>query len=88
MHVACGHRSRDLPGAAPRRRLRGRRGGAPSPGGGRSAVNDRYARFRRPAFALARRILADDALADDALADDAILEVFRSDWRRAPSSAR
>ena len=44
--------------------------------GDRSAVDDRYERFRRPAFALARRILADDALAEDVLQ-----EVFLSVWR-------
>jgi RNA polymerase sigma-70 factor (ECF subfamily) len=35
-----------------------------------------YARFRRPAFALARRILADDVLAEDVLQD-----VFLTVWR-------
>jgi RNA polymerase sigma factor (sigma-70 family) len=44
--------------------------------GHRSAVDDLYDRFRRPAFALARRILADDALAEDVLH-----EVFLSVWR-------
>jgi RNA polymerase sigma factor (sigma-70 family) len=44
--------------------------------GDRSAVEDFYGRFRRPAFALARRILADDALAEDVLQ-----EVFLSVWR-------
>jgi RNA polymerase sigma-70 factor (ECF subfamily) len=44
--------------------------------GDRSAVDDLYERFRRPAFALARRILADDALAEDVLQ-----EVFLSVWR-------
>jgi RNA polymerase sigma factor (sigma-70 family) len=44
--------------------------------GDRSAVDDLYDRFRRPAFALARRILADDALAEDVLQ-----EVFLSVWR-------
>jgi RNA polymerase sigma-70 factor (ECF subfamily) len=44
--------------------------------GDRSAVGDLYDRFRRPAFALARRILADDALAEDVLQ-----EVFLSVWR-------
>jgi len=44
--------------------------------GDRSAVEDLYDRFRRPAFALARRILADDALAEDVLQ-----EVFLSVWR-------
>jgi RNA polymerase sigma factor (sigma-70 family) len=44
--------------------------------GDREAVVDLYARFRRPAFALARRILADDALAEEVLQD-----VFLSVWR-------
>jgi RNA polymerase sigma factor (sigma-70 family) len=44
--------------------------------GDRTAIDDLYARFRRPAFALARRILADDALAEDVLQ-----EVFLSVWR-------
>jgi RNA polymerase sigma factor (sigma-70 family) len=44
--------------------------------GDRSAVDDLYDRFRRPAFALARRILGDDALAEDVLQ-----EVFLSVWR-------
>jgi RNA polymerase sigma-70 factor (ECF subfamily) len=44
--------------------------------GDRSAVDDLYDRFRRPAFALARRILADDALAEDVL-QDAFLAVWR-----------
>ena len=44
--------------------------------GDRSAVDDLYARFRRPAFALARRILADDGLAEDVLQD-----VFLGVWR-------
>jgi RNA polymerase sigma factor (sigma-70 family) len=44
--------------------------------GDRSAVDDLYDRFRRPAFALARRILVDDALAEDVLQ-----EVFLSVWR-------
>src|SRR3954470_8215968 len=44
--------------------------------GDREAVDDLYARFRRPAFALARRILADDTLAEDVLQD-----VFLSVWR-------
>ena len=44
--------------------------------GDRSAVDELYERFRRPAFALARRILADDALAEDVLQ-----EVFLSVWR-------
>jgi RNA polymerase sigma factor (sigma-70 family) len=41
-----------------------------------SAVDDLYERFRRPAFALARRILADDTLAEDVLQ-----EVFLGVWR-------
>jgi RNA polymerase sigma factor (sigma-70 family) len=41
-----------------------------------SAVVELYDRFRRPGFALARRILADDALAEDVLQD-----VFLSFWR-------
>ncbi|MGY1603781.1 sigma-70 family RNA polymerase sigma factor [Geodermatophilus sp. SYSU D00815] len=44
--------------------------------GDREAVDDLYARFRRPAFALARRLLGDDALAEDVLQD-----VFLSVWR-------
>jgi RNA polymerase sigma factor (sigma-70 family) len=44
--------------------------------GDRSAVDDLYDRFRRPAFALARRILGDDGLAEDVLQD-----VFLSVWR-------
>src|SRR5687768_9232238 len=44
--------------------------------GDRSAIDDLYDRFRRPAFALARRILGDDALAEDVLQ-----EVFLSVWR-------
>ena len=44
--------------------------------GDRGAVDHLYARFRRPAFALARRILADDTLAEDVLQD-----VFLSVWR-------
>src|SRR3954454_18100140 len=44
--------------------------------GERDAVDDLYERFRRPAFALARRILADDTLAEDVLQD-----VFLSVWR-------
>ena len=44
--------------------------------GDRDAVDDLYERFRRPAFALARRILADDTLAEDVLQ-----EVFLSVWR-------
>lgn len=44
--------------------------------GDRSAVDDLYERFRRPAFALARRVLADDALAEDVL-QEAFLAVWR-----------
>jgi RNA polymerase sigma factor (sigma-70 family) len=44
--------------------------------GERGAVDDLYERFRRPAFALARRVLADDALAEDVLQD-----VFLGIWR-------
>jgi RNA polymerase sigma factor (sigma-70 family) len=44
--------------------------------GDRGGIDDLYERFRRPAFALARRILADDALAEDVLQ-----EVFLSVWR-------
>ena len=44
--------------------------------GDRTAVDDLYERFRRPAFALARRILNDDVLAEDVLQ-----EVFLSVWR-------
>lgn len=44
--------------------------------GDRSAVDDLYDRFRRPAFALARRVLADDVLAEDVL-QDAFLAVWR-----------
>ena len=44
--------------------------------GDRTAVDDLYERFRRPAFALARRILADESLAEDVLQ-----EVFLSVWR-------
>jgi RNA polymerase sigma factor (sigma-70 family) len=44
--------------------------------GDAAAVDDLYQRFRRPALALARRILADDALAEDVLQ-----EVFLSVWR-------
>jgi RNA polymerase sigma-70 factor (ECF subfamily) len=44
--------------------------------GDRGAVDDLYERFGRPAFALARRILADDHLAEDVLQD-----VFLSVWR-------
>jgi RNA polymerase sigma-70 factor (ECF subfamily) len=44
--------------------------------GDRGGIEDLYARFRRPAFALARRILADDVLAEDVLQD-----VFVTVWR-------
>src|SRR4051812_42184944 len=44
--------------------------------GDAGAVDDLYERFRRQAFALARRILADDASAEDVLQD-----VFLSVWR-------
>jgi RNA polymerase sigma factor (sigma-70 family) len=44
--------------------------------GERGAVDDLYDRFRRPAFALARRILADDTLAEDVVQD-----VFLTVWR-------
>src|SRR5918997_4696366 len=44
--------------------------------GDRSAVDELYDRFRRPAFALARRILADDILAEDVVQD-----VFLTVWR-------
>ncbi|HEV7875755.1 MAG TPA: sigma-70 family RNA polymerase sigma factor [Nocardioides sp.] len=44
--------------------------------GDRSGIDDLYERFRRPAFALARRILGDDVLAEDVLQ-----EVFLSIWR-------
>lgn len=44
--------------------------------GDRSAVDDLYDRFRRPAFALARRILGDDGLAEDVL-QNAFLGVWR-----------
>ncbi|WP_152730634.1 sigma-70 family RNA polymerase sigma factor [Goekera deserti] len=44
--------------------------------GDRTAIDDLYERFRRPAFALARRILADDTLAEDVLQD-----VFLSVWK-------
>jgi len=44
--------------------------------GDRTAVDELYDRFRRPAFALARRILGDDNLAEDVLQ-----EVFLSVWR-------
>jgi len=57
----------DLADAALVRRIRA---------GDRGAVDDLYERFRRPAFALARRILADDVLAEDVLQD-----VFLGVWR-------
>src|SRR3954453_13296314 len=44
--------------------------------GDRTAVDDLYQRFRRPAFALARRLLADDGRAEDVLQD-----VFVTVWR-------
>jgi RNA polymerase sigma-70 factor (ECF subfamily) len=44
--------------------------------GDRGAVDDLYERFRRPAFALARRVLGDDVLAEDVLQD-----VFVAVWR-------
>jgi RNA polymerase sigma factor (sigma-70 family) len=44
--------------------------------GDAGAVDDLYERFRRPAFALARRILADETLAEDVLQD-----VFLTVWR-------
>jgi RNA polymerase sigma factor (sigma-70 family) len=44
--------------------------------GDRSGLEELYERYRRPAFALARRILADDILAEDVLQ-----EVFLSVWR-------
>jgi RNA polymerase sigma-70 factor, ECF subfamily len=44
--------------------------------GDRGAVDDLYERFRRPAFALARRVLGDDVLAEDVLQ-----EVFLTIWR-------
>ena len=44
--------------------------------GDRGAVDDLYERFRRPAFALARRVLGDDVLAEDVLQD-----VFLGIWR-------
>ena len=53
-------------------------------GGDRSAVDDLYERFRRPAFALARRVLADDVLAEDVL-QDAFLSVWRDPGAYDPS---
>jgi RNA polymerase sigma factor (sigma-70 family) len=47
--------------------------------GDRGAVDDLYARFSRPAFALARRILGDDALAEDVL-QEVFLGVWRDPW--------
>ena len=44
--------------------------------GERDAVDGLYQRFRRPAFALARRVLGDDVLAEDVLQD-----VFLGIWR-------
>jgi RNA polymerase sigma-70 factor (ECF subfamily) len=44
--------------------------------GDRGAVDDLYERFRRPAFALARRVIGDDVLAEDVLQ-----EVFLGIWR-------
>jgi len=44
--------------------------------GDRGAVDGLYERFRGPAFALARRVLADDGLAEDVLQD-----VFLTVWR-------
>jgi RNA polymerase sigma factor (sigma-70 family) len=44
--------------------------------GDRGAIDDLYERFRRPALALARRVLADDVLAEDVLQD-----VFLGIWR-------
>ena len=48
--------------------------------GDRGAVDDLYERFRRPAFALARRVLSDETLAEDVLQD-----VFLAVWKD-PSS--
>jgi RNA polymerase sigma factor (sigma-70 family) len=47
--------------------------------GERNAVDELYERFRRPAFALARRILTDDGLAEDVL-QDVFLGVWRDPW--------
>ena len=47
--------------------------------GDRTAVDDLYERFRRPAFSLARRILGDDAMAEDVL-QDVFLSVWRDPW--------
>ncbi|SDO73199.1 RNA polymerase sigma-70 factor, ECF subfamily [Klenkia soli] len=44
--------------------------------GDRGAIDDLYDRFRRPAFALARRVLSDDTLAEDVLQD-----VFLAVWK-------
>src|SRR3712207_7144150 len=44
--------------------------------GDRSAVDELYDRYSRPAFALARRILAEDVLAEDVVQD-----VFLTVWR-------
>jgi DNA-directed RNA polymerase specialized sigma24 family protein len=78
----CDDGSREHPGTASRgpadaalvRRIRA---------GDPTAVDDLYERFRRPAFALARRILADDVLAEDVLQD-----VFLSVWRDPGRSTR
>jgi len=47
--------------------------------GDRSAVVHLYDRFRRPAFALARRVLADDGRAEDVL-QNVFLGVWRDPW--------